>query len=240
MDDHPAVVGTQAGPVGVEDADDGHVGAPRAVVGHGQRLAEPLGLVVDASGADRVDVAPVRLGLGMHLRVTVDLAGGRHQEAGAVALGQLQAVPGALASHGQGLERKGQVVGRRGRTGQVEHAGHRAVDRDPLGDVRLDQREAADGRPGGRHWPAARWRSRRRQTTSSPRASSWSHRWEPRNPEPPSTTTRPLIVGRSPRRRSRAGGPGPGRAGCGRRPAPVQPARPAPWRSRASGTRPTR
>ena len=49
--------------VGVEDPDDARVDAVGAVVGHRHRLGEALGLVVDAARADRVDVAPVGLGL---------------------------------------------------------------------------------------------------------------------------------------------------------------------------------
>jgi hypothetical protein len=58
-----------------------------ALVGHGERLGEALGLIVDAARADRVDVAPVRLRLGMDLWVAVDLAGRGEQEAGALVLG---------------------------------------------------------------------------------------------------------------------------------------------------------
>ena len=71
--------------VGVEDPHDRRVDALLAVVGHRQRLGVALGLVVDAARADRVDVAPVGLGLRVDLRVAVDLAGREDQEARAVA-----------------------------------------------------------------------------------------------------------------------------------------------------------
>ena len=51
-----------------------------AVVRHRDRLGEALRLVVDRPGTDRVDVAPVALGLRVHERVAVDLAGRREQE----------------------------------------------------------------------------------------------------------------------------------------------------------------
>ena len=86
--DGAAVVSAHPRPVGVEDPDDRRVHALLAVVGHRQGLGVPLGLVVDASRADRVHVAPVLLGLRVDLRVAVDLAGGGEQEAGPVGLGQ--------------------------------------------------------------------------------------------------------------------------------------------------------
>ena len=95
-----------------------------AVVGHGHRLGEALGLVVDAAGADRVDVAPVGLGLRVHLRVAVDLAGRGQEEAGALGLGQAEGVVGAEAADLQGLDRHLEVVDGRRRAGEV-HARRR-------------------------------------------------------------------------------------------------------------------
>src|SRR3984957_2669848 len=77
---HPTVTRPQAGTIGIEDTGDADVGPQRAVVGHGDRLGEALGLVVHAPGAHRVHVPPVRLGLGMYGRVAVDLAGGGQDE----------------------------------------------------------------------------------------------------------------------------------------------------------------
>ena len=66
--------GPHARAVGVEDADDAGVEAVEPVVRHRHGLGEALGLVVHAAGADRVDVAPVGLGLRVDLGVAVDLA----------------------------------------------------------------------------------------------------------------------------------------------------------------------
>src|SRR5919199_1852866 len=77
--DHAPVVGAHPGPVGVEDACYTGVYTVVAVVGHSYRLGVALRLVVDAADAQRIDVAPVLLGLGMDQRVAVDLArGGEH------------------------------------------------------------------------------------------------------------------------------------------------------------------
>jgi hypothetical protein len=64
--DRAPVIGAHPRPVRVEDPDDRRVDALLPVIGHRQGLRVALRLVVDAAGADRVDVAPVRLGLRMH------------------------------------------------------------------------------------------------------------------------------------------------------------------------------
>jgi hypothetical protein len=69
--DSAAVVRTHPRPVGVEDAQDCGVDAVLGAVGGGERLGEPLGLVVAAARADRVDVAPVTFRLGVDQRVAV-------------------------------------------------------------------------------------------------------------------------------------------------------------------------
>ena len=65
--DRPPVVRPHPRAVGVEDPHDARVDPLLAVVGHRQRLGVALGLVVDAARADRVDVAPVALGLRVDL-----------------------------------------------------------------------------------------------------------------------------------------------------------------------------
>src|SRR5882724_3305924 len=74
------VVRPHARSIGVEDAGDRRVDPLLTVVGHRHRLGVAFRLVIDAARTDRVDVAPVRLGLRMHLRVAVDLAGGEEQD----------------------------------------------------------------------------------------------------------------------------------------------------------------
>ena len=71
--DHPAIVHAHPGAVGVEDADDPGGHALVAVKRHGERLRVPFGLVIHRPRADGVDVAPVRLHLGVHRGVAVDL-----------------------------------------------------------------------------------------------------------------------------------------------------------------------
>ena len=81
--DDPPVVELHARSVGVEDPGDPHLEPVHPGVRRRQRFGESLRFVVDRTLADRVDVAPVRLDLGMLERVAVDLAGGGEEEPGA-------------------------------------------------------------------------------------------------------------------------------------------------------------
>ena len=96
------------------------VDALLAVVGHGHGFGEALGLVVDAARADRVDVAPVALGLRVDQRVAVDLGGGGQEEPRALELGQAERVVRAERADLERLDREAQVVDGAGRAGQME------------------------------------------------------------------------------------------------------------------------
>ena len=69
----PPILGMHPGPVSVEDPCDPDLDPGPLVVGVGQGLRHPLALVVAGPGADRVDIPPVGLGLGMNIRVTIHL-----------------------------------------------------------------------------------------------------------------------------------------------------------------------
>ena len=78
--DHSAVVGSHAGAIGIENADDAGIDAPVTVVGHGDRFSVSFRLVVAAANPDGVHVPPVRFRLRVHQRVAVDFAGaGQHE-----------------------------------------------------------------------------------------------------------------------------------------------------------------
>ena len=139
--DRAAVVRAHARAVGVEDADDRRVHALLAVVGHRERLGVALGLVVDAARADRVDVAPVALGLRVDLRVAVDLGGRGGQEAGAVELGQAERVVRAVGADLERVQRQPQVVDRRGGRGEVVDEVDRLLDEERLDDVLVQEHE---------------------------------------------------------------------------------------------------
>ena len=133
--DRAAVVRAHPRPVGVEDPDDRGVDALLAVVGHRQRLGVALGLVVDAAGPDRVDVAPVGLALGVLLGISVDLAGRGQQEPRPVLLGQPERVVGAVGPDLERVQGKPQIVDRRRRRRQVIDEVDRLVDEVGLDDV---------------------------------------------------------------------------------------------------------
>ena len=161
--DRAAVVRSHSRPIGVEDAHDRGVDALLAVVGHRQRLGVALGLVVDPAGADRVDVPPVALGLGMHLRVAVHLAGRRDQEPGPVDLREPERVVRAVRADLERGQRQAQVVDRRGRRGQVVDEVDRLVDEVRLDDVEVpvDERRR---RGCARCWRATPSRGCRRRS----------------------------------------------------------------------------
>ena len=76
----------------------------------GERLGEPLGLVVDAAFADGVHVAPVRLCLRMDEWIAVDLAGRGHEEPSTVVPSEFEQSAGTDAAHVECLDRQGEVV----------------------------------------------------------------------------------------------------------------------------------
>ena len=173
--DRAAVVRAHPRPVGVEDPDDRGVDALLAVVGHRQRLGVALRLVVDAAGADRVDVAPVGLRLRVHLRIAVDLARRGQEEAGALELRQPERVVRPVRADLQRLQRQPQVVDRARRAREVVDEVDRLLDPDRLGQImraRTRTRPSACARCSPSE-PVSRLST---QTTRCPRSSSASQR----------------------------------------------------------------
>ena len=184
---HAAVVRVHARAVGVEDAHHLDAQLVLAVVVEEQRLGAALAFVVAAADADRVDAAPVGLGLRVHLGVAVDLAGRGLQDLGLHPLGQAQHVDRAVHAGLGGLHRIVLVVDRRGRAGEVEDLVDLDVERE--GHVvahQLEARVAEQVRDvalgageevvDAQHVVALLDRR--------------SHRWEPRKPAPPVTRIR--------------------------------------------------
>ena len=184
--DRATVVGAHPRAVGVEDPDDRRVHALLAVVGHRQRLGVALRLVVHAARADRVHVAPVRLRLRVHLRVAVDLARRRQQEARALELREAERVVRPVRADLQRLQRQPQVVDRARRAGEVVDEVHRLLDPDLVRQVARDEDELV----------AAvvldvRQRARLEVVDTDDAMALCEQcirRWEPRKPAPPVTT----------------------------------------------------
>ncbi len=151
----PAVIEPHSWPIRVENADNPRFHTVVAMVSHGDRFGEPLGFIVAASRADRVDVSPVIFGLRMNFGVAVDLGGAGEQEPGVLGLGQAQGVVGAERAHLERWDRMCQVVDGAGRTGEMEHVVHRSIDLDRLGDIVLDEAERRPLQEGGQVTAAA-------------------------------------------------------------------------------------
>ncbi len=87
-----AVVQPHARPIGIKDAHDAGLQTMITMISHRNGLGEPLGLVIDATRADGVDVTPIGFRLGIHLRVAIDFRRGRQQKPRPFLLGQTQRI----------------------------------------------------------------------------------------------------------------------------------------------------
>jgi hypothetical protein len=137
-----AVAGAYPGPVAVEDTGDRDADVVRLRVRGSGRFCESFCFVIRAARADRVDVAPVGLGLGVLQGVAVHLGAGRENQSCLFLPGQFQCVDGADASGFESLDRQAQVVGWRCWGGEVVDVIDLAVDAETFSDVVLDQGEA--------------------------------------------------------------------------------------------------
>ena len=111
------------------------------MIRHRHRLGVPLRLVVDPTRADRVDVAPVALGLRVDERVAVHLRGRREQEAGTLGLRQPERVMRPVCADLQRVQRQPRVVDRARRRGHVVDEVERLVDLVVARDVDHHERE---------------------------------------------------------------------------------------------------
>ena len=136
------VVEAHPGAVGVEEPNDARLHPVEAAVRHRHRLGEPLGLVVHRAGADRVDVAPVGLRLGVDGGIAIDLARRGHEEPCALLAGEFEGVLRSDRADAHHLQRKADEIERTGGTGEVEHEVHPAFDPKRGADVRLLEVEA--------------------------------------------------------------------------------------------------
>ncbi len=139
--DDAAVLESHAGAVCVEDADDVGIDFVVAMVGHGHGLGETLGFVVDAAGADGIDVAPVGFGLGMFERIAVAFGGGGEEEFGVFGLGEAEGVVGAERTDLEGLDGELEIIDGAGGRCEMEDVVDAAGEVDELCDVVVDELE---------------------------------------------------------------------------------------------------
>ena len=105
-----AIAQAHARAIRVEDAYNARIDAMKGMVGHGDRLSETLGFIVDTTRADRIDIAVVALILRVNLRVAIDLGCRGEQEARALILGQSQHLMRAERADFQRLDWQLQVI----------------------------------------------------------------------------------------------------------------------------------
>ena len=189
-----------AGSVRVEEPHDVRPDAGLAARREHQRLPEALRFVVARSRADRIDVAPVRLRLGMDERVAVHLGGRHEQEPRAHLMRDVEQPERAQRVGPHRVDRHAVVVDRAGRRRQVGDDVHlRSACRDVGVDelVRRIVKQVGDVRAvaGGQivhaddAWPAC---------------SNARLRWLPMKPAPPAikSLTARLSVARTPSKRA--------------------------------------
>ena len=136
---HPPVIDRHPRAVGVEDAHDLGIDVVLPMVVHHQRFGDALALVVTRSHADRIDVAPVALGLRMLLRVAIDFAGRGQQDACMDPLGETEHIDRAHHGGLDGLDRVVLVMDRGGGAGEMKDAID--FEQDRLDDIVADQLE---------------------------------------------------------------------------------------------------
>lgn len=95
-----------------------------AIIVKKKGFCAPLTFVIAGAAADGIDISPVRLWLGLDLRVAIDLRGGGLQDLGPYSLGQPQHIDCSVHGGLGGLHRIVLVVDRRGGTGQVVYFIH--------------------------------------------------------------------------------------------------------------------
>ena len=136
---YATIVGAHVGSVSVERSDYANVEPVSPVIGQGQCLSEPFGLVVHTSWPVRVHVAPVRFGLRMYFGIAVDLTGRVQMESGALFLGKAEAVVGTQAPNLENLDRDPLEIERRSGAGEVHDDINLARNPDVIRDVLFDE-----------------------------------------------------------------------------------------------------
>ena len=100
--DRTAIINAHPLPICIKDPGNSRVELMIAMVGHRHRFSETLRLVVDTAWPNRIDVSPIRFGLGMNERIAVDLRGRSKEESSILFLSEAKRL---VSSEGADLER---------------------------------------------------------------------------------------------------------------------------------------
>ena len=112
------------------------------MVGHGHRLGESFGFIVNAARADRIDVAPVFFALRPHQRIAVNFRRRSEQIDRAFGLCQAERVMGAQGADFQSRNRQFQIIHRTRRRGEMQDIVQRLRHFDIAADVVIDEAKA--------------------------------------------------------------------------------------------------
>src|SRR3989344_4230558 len=127
---HTPVVRVHAAAISIENTRDLDAQVVLAAVIEKKRFGAAFALVVAGAKTDRIDIAPVTLGLWMHCGIAIDLAGRGLEGLRLHALGEPEHVDRAVHAGLGRLHRIELVVDRRSRAGQVVDLVHLDVERE--------------------------------------------------------------------------------------------------------------
>ena len=71
--DNSTILRVHSWPIGVEDPGNPDINPRPLVVSIGQGLCHPLALIIAGTWPNGVDIAPIGLRLGMHIRISIHL-----------------------------------------------------------------------------------------------------------------------------------------------------------------------
>lgn len=116
---YAAIVGAHIGAIGIENSRDLDAQSMLTAIVEKQSFGTPLALVVAGSAADRIDIAPIVLGLRMDGGIAIDLGCGGLQDADLEALSEAEHVDRAGDARLRRLNGVELIMDRRGRTSEV-------------------------------------------------------------------------------------------------------------------------
>ena len=112
------------------------------MVGHRDRFSIPLGFIVHTSRPDWVDVAPIGLRLGVHLRIPIHFGGGGQENHSSLCFGQPEGVIRSEGAHFQRVDGMLLVIFGTCRARKVQNVVQGALDLDRFRYIVLNEGKA--------------------------------------------------------------------------------------------------